>query len=389
MVRAGERVKKSRATLHEGSEDRGPLSLLTILRQQSLDHEQRLTAALASCHDGLLVVDRDGRITHANDAAEGLLSSQGTPLTGTTTTDAFWRIVSVEDDTSPQRGPALLERIRDAEGFDTQRITVERADGARVHLDIEAAPVLDENEILAGMVIRLIDQGREEGTAAPRDGKTPRAGGDRDPIRGIVGSIANDFNNILTAILGNISLARTEVDREDEIYKTLTYVEKAAQRARDLSLRLLELASPDAIPAPADAEPEGEAIRGTGRLLVMDDEEMVRHVASRILTYLGYAVDTAAHGDHALAMYAEALAAGRPYRAVIMDLTVAGGMGGQQAIAELLKIDPAARAIVSTGYVSDPIMTDHRRHGFRGAIVKPYEIRRLGAAVHQVLEEPA
>ena len=133
--------------------------------------------------------------------------------------------------------------------------------------------------------------------------------------------------------------------------------------------------------------PEAMPVRGTGRILVMDDEEMVRHVAARILTHLGYEVDLAANGADALAMYAEARTAGRPYRATLMDLTVPGGMGGEQAMAELLKIDPDARAIVSTGYSTDPIATDFRLHGFRGTIMKPYEIVQLSHAVSRVLED--
>jgi len=389
----GKSVKNSKETGQARGRPSDLLAEVTLLRQRSLDDEQRLGAAIAGSSDGILVIDRDGRITHANDAAERMLGTSARTLPGSSCTDAFWRITAVNGVSTAEQGPTMLLRIQHAEAILQDEIMLERRDGERVPLILEACPVMDENDLISGSVIQLRhparrDSSDEAADFGPAIGSGPRAAQTQDGIREAVGSIANDFNNILTAIIGNISLARTEVNRSDEIYKTLTYVEKASMRAKDLAHRLLMLASPGAAMQEDLGIPvEAEAVRGSGRILVMDDEEMVRHVAARILTHLGYDVELAADGSEALAMYSMALAEGKPYRVVLMDLTVHEGMGGEQAIAELRRIDPNVRSIVSTGYSTDPIITDYKRHGFKGTVMKPYEITRLSQAIHRVVED--
>lgn len=103
-------------------------------------------------------------------------------------------------------------------------------------------------------------------------------------------------------------------------------------------------------PEPARSTENAPAPKGSGRrVLVMDDNAMVRDLASQMLESMGYQAETAADGQEALDRYAEAMEAGRRFDLVIMDLTVPGGMGGQEAIARLLDLDPAARAMVSSG----------------------------------------
>jgi PAS domain S-box-containing protein len=128
-------------------------------------------------------------------------------------------------------------------------------------------------------------------------------------------------------------------------------------------------------------------IRGGGRILVMDDQESVRDVADKMLRHLGYSVDLSADGSEALEKYRRALESGSPYDAVIMDLTVPGGMGGEEATCELLKIDSGAKAIVSSGYAHGPIMANYRQYGFVDVIVKPYKIDELGKVVYRVVHE--
>jgi len=130
----------------------------------------------------------------------------------------------------------------------------------------------------------------------------------------------------------------------------------------------------------------GEAIpSGQGRVLVMDDEEIVRAVAGDMLKHLGYVAESARDGDEALAMYRRAQDAGRPYDAVIMDLTIPGGMGGKEAIRRLLGIDPGAKVIVSSGYSNDPVMANFTEYGFRGVVSKPYRLKELGATLRDVI----
>ncbi len=113
---------------------------------------------------------------------------------------------------------------------------------------------------------------------------------------------------------------------------------------------------------------------GQGKVLIMDDEAMVREVLGRMLSRLGYEVDFASDGSQAIEKFVRAQAEGRPFTAVILDLTVPGGMGGKDAIKELLKIDPQVKAIVSSGYSEDPIMADFKKYGFSEVIAKPYRV---------------
>ncbi len=121
-----------------------------------------------------------------------------------------------------------------------------------------------------------------------------------------------------------------------------------------------------------------------GHVLVMDDEDLVRNVASRILSLVGFDVDSAADGAEAIELYKAALTAGRPYHAVIMDLTIPGGMGGKEAVKEIVRMDPDAKVIVSSGYSDDPIMVDYESYGFCSAVAKPYNSEGLRSIVARV-----
>jgi PAS domain S-box-containing protein len=126
---------------------------------------------------------------------------------------------------------------------------------------------------------------------------------------------------------------------------------------------------------------------GQGHILVMDDESTVQESARNMLRALGYDVEVTADGEQAVDAYQQAKREGRPFDAVLMDLTVPGGRGGKEAIRILLESDPAARVIVSSGYSNDPIMARYREFGFRGVLAKPYTLRDLGAVVQQVIAE--
>ncbi len=109
-----------------------------------------------------------------------------------------------------------------------------------------------------------------------------------------------------------------------------------------------------------------------GKILVMDDEECIRDLMRDLLAHIGYAVCLVKDGYEAVAEYQRAKDAGKPFDAVIMDLTVPGGMGGREAIQRLLKIDPDVLAIVSSGYSDDPVLADFKSYGFAGVLSKPY-----------------
>ncbi len=124
-----------------------------------------------------------------------------------------------------------------------------------------------------------------------------------------------------------------------------------------------------------------------GKVLVMDDEEVVRDVSGEMLNLLGYDAEFAADGKIAVDVYRRALEAGAPFAAVIMDLTVPGGMGGREAMEKLLEIDPRVKAIVSSGYSKDPVMSDFTKYGFSAVIAKPYRVAEFGKVVKGVVED--
>ena len=124
---------------------------------------------------------------------------------------------------------------------------------------------------------------------------------------------------------------------------------------------------------------------GTERLLVMDDDEALRILFEAVLTKLGYDVQTARDGAEAIALYEAAKAANRGFDAVLLDLTVMGGMGGVETAAKLKEIDPSSKLIVSSGYSAAPVMSDFAEHGFDAVILKPWTVTEMSEVLRRVL----
>jgi PAS domain S-box-containing protein len=124
----------------------------------------------------------------------------------------------------------------------------------------------------------------------------------------------------------------------------------------------------------------------TGKILVMDDDEMLRRSIGSNLEDFGNEVAEASDGNEAIMLYKKALKAGKPFDVVIMDLTIPGGMGGKEATQKLLKIDPGVKAIVSSGYSNDQIISNYTGHGFCGFISKPYKIEDLRNVINRVMK---
>ena len=142
-------------------------------------------------------------------------------------------------------------------------------------------------------------------------------------------------------------------------------------------------ASPE-VPAP-EAAMAALMQAGTGRLLVMDDEAALRRLLKAILTSLGYQVETASDGAEAIALCESAKASDRGFDAVLLDLTVRGGMGGVEAAARLKVLDPSLKLIVSSGYSDAPVISDFRKYGFDDVIPKPWKIGEVSQVFRRVL----
>ena len=148
-----------------------------------------------------------------------------------------------------------------------------------------------------------------------------------------------------------------------------------------MALRPVPVPQKHAGPPPATTAPR--------RILVMDDEVPICELASELLTNEGFFVETAADGAEAIRKYEAARMAGKPFDAVILDLTVRAGMGGRETVVRLRHLDPDVRAIVSSGYSQDPMMSRYRDYGFRGVVGKPYSVSELVHGIEQAISDEA
>ncbi|MCB8814937.1 hybrid sensor histidine kinase/response regulator [Desulfosporosinus shakirovi] len=142
-----------------------------------------------------------------------------------------------------------------------------------------------------------------------------------------------------------------------------------------------------AIPGTALSEKKAiePLLSGYGKILVMDDQTSIREVIGGMLTQLGCEPAFAVDGEEAILLYREASERGEPYDAVIIDLTVPGGAGGRQALEEIIKIDPQVKAITSSGYCNDAIMTDFKKYGFKAALPKPFSLEELSRVLRNTV----
>jgi len=298
---------------------------------------------------------------------------------------------------APIRNPASAEElIRETAGFSL------RGSNVRCDFDIPAdlwSVIVDEGQVsqVIGNIIINADQAmpsggivevRAENAAVGAGEEPPLRAGDyvrisiRDHGVGIPReNLARIFNPFFTTREKGTGLGLTTAYSIIKRHEGTIRVESEVGAGTTISIYL---------PA-SRKEPlkkyggEGPLLPGRGRILVMDDEEVLRDVALDILDAMGYKGTAVKDGAEALAEYRAAMEAGRPFDVVIMDLTVPGGMGGREAVGKLLEIDPAAKVVVSSGYSNDPVMSDYRRYGFRGVIAKPYRIRDLGEVLGAVV----
>jgi len=124
---------------------------------------------------------------------------------------------------------------------------------------------------------------------------------------------------------------------------------------------------------------------GSGHILVMDDNENILEMLAEMLQEFGYHPVLSRNGEEAINLYQKALLIGKPYRAVIMDLTIAGGLGGKETITRLKHIHPDVKAIVSSGYANDPVVANYKDFGFKGVLSKPFKVPQLSQVLHEII----
>jgi PAS domain S-box-containing protein len=505
-----------------------------MAEQELATEKEQLAITLRSIGEGVITTDVNGRISLMNRAAERLTGWRQTEAAGRTITDIFHAL-------HPESGKQAENPI-DKALFSGQiveprdEVVLVSRDGTKRSIMNSGSPINDLSNITIGavLVFRDITEKKKLEEELFRVNKL-------ESIGVLAGGIAHDFNNILTAILGNVSLARRCIDDAELSASLLTKTEKAAMKAKDLTAQLLTFSHggkpvmqsmqvepllqegaayvlrgsgmkvrwdiPDDL-WPVEVDPgqfnqviqnlvinarqaavdegeleiscrnigncpwetgrcieinftdngcglspevadrvfdpyfttkeggsglglaichsiihrhggqirvQSESGRGTtftiqlpvrtmeettnsfagtkemtstskkARILIMDDDQMIIDLSRQILEHLGHEVVTTGDGQAALQCYRKAMAENNPFDVVIMDLTIPGGMGGKEAIKQLLRIDPDASAIVSSGYSHDPVMADYQKYGFKDVIVKPYQVEDLKNVVEKVL----
>jgi CheY-like chemotaxis protein len=150
--------------------------------------------------------------------------------------------------------------------------------------------------------------------------------------------------------------------------------EELEQRIKELEKRVIDCKKmEEELPKAATAKP----VTAKRKILVMDDEELIRILASEMLSQLGYNVEVSKDGAEAIELYKKASESGSPFDAVFLDLTIKFGMGGKETIEKLLEIDSNVKAIISSGYSNDPIMSDFEDYGFKGVLARPFNMNEL------------
>ncbi|MCZ6875785.1 MAG: ATP-binding protein [bacterium] len=504
--------------------------------------KEQLAVTLSSIGDGVIATDTSGNIVLLNKVAE--------TLTGWSQAEAIKQPLSTifqildEKNRQPCQNPADAALHADGHVHRADQLLLIARDGTERLIAANAAPIRAKDEDMFGAVLVFWDM-----TARRHIEEELMKADKLDSIGLLAGGVAHDFNNILTAIIGNISLAKIYAEKEGKVFARLVNAEKAALQAQNLTQQLLTISkdgSPIRQPASIDhvirdcidfslrgsnvrcefgvdhhlwpvevdqgqisqvinnlminadqAMPDGGRIDvqvenvtldaddidrhialepgkyvkisvqdngigipedrmskifdpyfttkqagnglglftcysiikkhhghlsvasqqgvgttfeiylpaseqqvgkqlgkqmthypGKGKILIMEDDETIREVTGEMLMHLGYDVTFARDGAEAIALYRREKDADAPFEVVVLDLTVPGGMGGEQAIKKLLKIDPQTKAIVASGYTTDPIMAQFEHYGFCDRIVKPYKSEELHAVLYKVMKTP-
>lgn len=203
--------------------------------------------------------------------------------------------------------------------------------------------------------------------------------------------ITHNFNNLLNGIFGYIELAKKQTSPGQKVHHYLESALASFHSAKDLTrcplTFAIDLPVSDKEPAPTQEKNPAKSLKSGWNILLMDDELFLLELLKEALEEMNYRVELSKNGEEAIQKYTAAMQSGQTFDAVILDLTVHGGMGGKATIEKLLEINPQVKGIASSGYSEDPIFANPKGYGFCGAIKKPYSIENLCEVFERVLGE--
>ncbi len=351
------------------------------LRIRAENAEAELRALLMMTDEAVLVLAHDGTIRAANPASEELFDRSADDFIGESLTDVIAQPLALSELT--KHGPVNFET------------TAKRGDKGFAQVEMLLSPVemAGNNGYLA-----LIHDAR---AVFPGDLSRPRNVARKPEFQTAIEKFTHDLNNQLTSVLGNLSLILMARPGDPATHERVLTAKKTAIRAQVLSQKLQSLANSEEdagadeetetnctiVPMPAITPPAAPAPapQGPSRILILDDEEAICMLVASVLDASGFEVATATSVAEAVRACDEAKRSGSPFSLAICDLSLPGDSDGIEALRKLRAIDPNIKAIVSSGYDSDPVMRDCRAHGFDASVAKPYEVSKLVRAVGEVL----
>ncbi len=374
------------------------------LRRRAENAEAELRALLMMTDEAVLVLSPDGTVRAANPASEEVFSRSVDEIVGAALTEVIAQPLALTELT--KHGPVNFET------------TANRGKNDFAKVEMLLSPV----ELLSGRsYLALVHRTSIDAPEQPEN----RLKASPD-VQSAVEKFTHDINNQLTSVLGNLSLALMSRPGDPSSHQRMLDAKKTAIRAQILSQDMQTFINPerseptDSQPAdhpttriPKDQaeppempdmnctilsmpkmapppSPAPERDSGAARILILDDEEAICMLVSSVLDSSGFEVTTATNVSAALEACKNGVDAGNPFSLVICDLSLPGDVDGATALKQLHAIDPNLKAIVSSGYDSDPIMRDCRKAGFCAAMSKPYDIGKLIRTVGAALaEEPA
>ena len=200
---------------------------------------------------------------------------------------------------------------------------------------------------------------------------------------------ANDFvhelNNLLAAIIGNLSIAKMDSSPESDLYKTLLEAESAAHEAKELTKQFFlsnYIAATEKPGKEVQVDTQG-TFSGNRQVLVIDDDKRAGVAMCKMLEHLSFKVEYVREGSAAIERYKQAE---HPFDLVVLDLMIPGKKA-TDTLKELRQYDPNVKAVVCSGYLNDPIMENYQEYGFGAAITKPYKITELKKVLSRVLSD--
>jgi PAS domain S-box-containing protein len=343
--------------------------------------------------EGIITVDADRRVVIINAVARDMLGVAESSVIGREVSD----MMPADPPSQSHINTALLQVLSSRSSADTiEHVRLIPQSGTESPWALTLTPIIGDTGDVVGAVLTIRRDKPEKDRSADMPGREGPVA-----LNTLVGKIAHDVNNSLSSVLANIQLARFAADEKSDVYRRLNSAETSVLQARDLTGQLLALSAgsvgkfsvsgsaaqkkrPATRPQKEKPPAKVTAVKkkaAPGKILLMDDNEAILSATSEMLKFIGYEIVVAENGDAAVEMYGKAQDTGLLFDAVVLDVTVPGGMGALETLPKLRKIDPNVRAIVSSGYSTNPIIVDFASYGFTAAIIKPYGFKELGEAL--------